>query len=75
MDKVVLLVNKTSNQSLKVWKLLKTLLSTYLIILVTLSGCSKPDPQTSGRKALAEAICTYEKKLKKGTEDFVRCVQ
>jgi len=54
---------------------LKTLLSTYLIILVTLSGCSKPDPQTSGRKALAEAICTYEKKLKKGTEDFVRCVQ
>ena len=40
-----------------------------------LSGCSGPDAQTAGSKALAEAICTFDKNLKKETQGFRKCVK
>lgn len=45
-----------------------------ITVFFALSGCSSPDAQTAGSKALAEAICTFDKNFKKGTQGFRKCV-
>tara|TARA_B100000683_G_C12341334_1_gene494814 strand:- start:361 stop:537 length:177 start_codon:yes stop_codon:yes gene_type:complete len=53
---------------------LKNLVIIIFISSLALSGCSAPDAQTAGSKALAEAICAFDKNLKKETQVFRKCV-
>ena len=53
---------------------LKSLVIIIFVAFFALSGCSSPDVQTAGSKALAEAICTFDKNFKKETQVFRKCV-
>tara|TARA_B100001939_G_scaffold282214_1_gene251207 strand:- start:365 stop:583 length:219 start_codon:yes stop_codon:yes gene_type:complete len=53
---------------------LKSLVIIIFVAFFALSGCSNPDPQTAGSRALAEAICTFDKNYKKETQGFKKCV-
>ena len=73
MDKVVLLINKTSNQrsgkqNLKPSYLLFTLFG------VLTTSCSFMPMQKAGSEALAEAICVYEKKINRKSDAFDKCL-
>ena len=65
---------KPQIEDCEVLGLLKNLVIIIFIASFALSGCSGPDAQTAGSKALAEAICTFDKNLKKETQDFTKCV-
>ena len=65
---------KPENEDCEVLGSLKSLVSIIFVAFFALSGCSGPDAQTAGSKALAEAICTFDKNFKKETQDFRKCV-
>ena len=73
MDKVVLLVNKTSNQRFG-----KQYLKPFYILLilfgVLMVGCSFVPMQKAGNEALAEAICLYDKKINQESAKFSKCL-
>ena len=66
---------KPEIEDYEVLGLLKSLASIIVIVFFVLSGCSTPDAQTAGSKALAEAICTFDKNFKKQTQEFRKCVK
>ena len=65
---------KPDIEDYEVLGLLRSLASIIITVFFAVSGCSNPDPQTAGSKALAEAICTFDKNYKKETEEFRKCV-
>tara|TARA_A200000113_G_scaffold183851_1_gene170279 strand:- start:764 stop:982 length:219 start_codon:yes stop_codon:yes gene_type:complete len=64
---------KPDIENYEVLGFLKSLVIIIFIAFFTLSGCSNPDPQTAGSRALAEAICTFNKNFEKGTQGFRKC--
>ena len=72
MDKVVLLVNKTSSLNLE--KTLKSVYFLFILFGVLMTGCSLVPKQKAGSDALAEAICIYDKKIDQKSSEFSKCI-
>ena len=76
VDKVVSLINKTSNCKIDIGN--KTLKHIYFLISLLslfLVGCSVAPKQKAGSDALAEAICLFEKKIEYGSDNFNECLK
>ena len=72
-DKVVLLLNKTTNLF---WKLnLKFFIFLKITLACLIAGCSFAPMQKEGSDALIEAHCLYEKKIDFESTDFEKCLR
>ena len=72
MDKVVLLINKTTNHFGN--KPVKFFTVSNIFLSVVLTGCSIAPVQKAGSQALREAYCLYEKKIDYKSSDFEKCL-
>ena len=72
MDKVVLLIDKTSNQNWK--KTLKPFYFLFFLFGILVAGCSLVPMQEAGSQAFAEAVCLYDKKIGRESAKFNKCL-
>ena len=59
----------------KCLKILRLSTFNFLIIHLVLISCSDKHIQKEGHTARVEAICSFERLLDLGTQDYQRCIQ